>query len=139
MLNFSLNPGHIAALTVINFMFSWAWYSPLLFGKPFMQALGIAPNREMSEEDKKRMPLLMANGLFSSLAVTVALQVLVLSVNAGDFLQGALVGLLCWLGFSLTGGLGTLWEKRSTTLVKINAGLALVSYAVFAGVLAAWH
>jgi hypothetical protein len=139
MLNFGISYGHLAVITVANFLFSWAWYSPLIAGKPFMKALGIKPNRKMTEADKKMMPKLMLNGLFCSFATTFALQVLILSTNAADFAQGATLGALGFFGFALTSGLNTLWEKRKGVLVVIGAGLALVSYAVFGGILAVWH
>jgi hypothetical protein len=142
MLNLSVNYGHVAALTVANFLFSWTWYSPLIAGKPFMKALGIKPNRKMTDADKKAMPMLMANGLFCSLAATWALQVLILStstVTPADFAQGAALGALCAFGFALTSGLNTLWEKRKSVLVQIGAGLAFVSYALTGGILAVWH
>lgn len=142
MLNFGVNYGHVALITVANFIFSWMWYSPLIAGKPFMKALGIKPNRKMTEADKKAMPKLMANGLFCSLAVTWALQVLVLSLSPVvplDFAQGAALGGLAFFGFALTSGLNTLWEKRKGVLVLIGAGLALVSYALTGGILAVWR
>jgi hypothetical protein len=139
MLNLNVPYGHVAALTVASFFLSWAWYSPLLFGKPFMKALGIPEKHEMTEEDKKRMPMLMANGLFCSFAVNWALQVLILSTNTLDWAGGAALGAICWIGFAVTGGLNTLWEKRPTTLIWIGAGLGFVLYAGFGAILAAWR
>jgi hypothetical protein len=139
MINVAVPYGHVAALTLASFILSWVWYSPLLFGKPFMKALGIPENHQMTAEDKKRFPMLMANGLFCSFAMVWSLQVLILSVNVMDWAGGAVLGAVLWFGFGLTGGLNTLWEKRSTTLIWIGAGNSLFSYAVFGAILAAWR
>jgi len=139
MLRFEINFVQLLAVAMVNFIFSWIWFSPVLFGKPFMKALGIAPGHRMTEAEKKRMPLLMANGLFCSFLLSGALQVLCHSVGAADFGQGALTGLVAWLGFALTGSLGTLWEGRSMTLILISNGLYLVTYSIFGGVIAVWH
>ena len=141
MLNFNIHWGHVAALTVFNFLFSWAWYSPLLFAKPWMKALGMDPNRDMkdmSEEEKKKMPLLMANGLAASLIKVWALAVLVLSLGAPDFMAGAVIGLLAWFGLTLTASLDTLWEGRKGIVLVINNGLFILTAMVYGGILAAW-
>ena len=140
MLKLELNLTQFFVIALANFILGWLWYSPLLFVKPWMKALGLDPNkREMSQKDKERMPMLFAGAIISSLALSFALQVLVHSVGAADFMQGAVLGLLLWLGFALTTSLGTLWEGRSGIVIQINNGNYLVSYVLFAGILAAWH
>ncbi len=138
MLHFDIPWIQLLAVAFANFILSWLWFSPVLFGKPFMKVLGIPEGHQMTEAEKKKMPLLMANGLFCSLLLSGALQVLCRSLGAVNFVQGALVGILVWAGFALTGSLGTLWEGRSITLVYISNGLYLFSYTVFGGIIAVW-
>jgi len=139
MIHFNIQWIQLAVVAFANFILSWLWYSPVLFGKPFMKVLGIPEGHQMSEAEKKKMPLLMANGLFCSLLLSGALQVLCRSLGAVEFAQGAEIGILVWAGFALTGSLGTLWENRSMTLIKISNGLYLFSYAVFGGIVAVWR
>ena len=142
MLNFGVNYGHVAALAVVNFFLSWIWYSPLLFARPWMIALGKDPDRgmqDMTEAEKKMMPFLFANGFISSFLLAFALAVVVASVGAKDFGGGACAGLVAWIGFSLTGSLGTLWEGRHPKVLLINNGLFALTYIAFGGILAAWN
>jgi len=139
MLKFELTLTPFFCIALANFVFSWLWYSPLLFAKPWAKALGMDMNRKMTDAEKKKMPLLFAGAIFSSFALSLVLQVLVRSVGATDFSQGAALGTLCWLGFALTGSLGTLWEGRKTLVLVVNNGLFLLTYTVFGGILAAWH
>ena len=139
MFHFEIQWVQLLAVAFANFILSWLWYSPVLFGKPFMKVLGIPEGHQMTEAEKKKMPFLMANGFFCSLLLSFVLQVFCRSLGAADFVQGALVGILAWAGFALTGSLGTLWENRSMTLIKISNGLYLLAYAVFGGIIAVWH
>jgi hypothetical protein len=139
MINFEINLSQFFVIALINFFFGWAWYSPLLFAKPWMKALKINPERMMSKESKEKMPKLFAGAIISTFAFSFVLQVLVHSMGAQDFVHGAMIGVLAWLGFALTSSLGTLWEGRSAIVVVINNGLFIVSYAIFGGLLAVWH
>lgn len=54
MIDFSVTVLPLVVLAVFNFFISWAWYSPLLFAKARMEALGIDLEQKMNEEEKKR-------------------------------------------------------------------------------------
>ncbi len=138
MLDFSVSIIPLVVLSLVNFIFSWLWYSPVLFAKPWMKALGIDEKREMTEEDKKKMPFLFLNGLIASLLLVYALQVVVHSLKATDFFSGVHIGLVIWFGFALTHSLNTLWEGRKVTVLLINNGLFLLTYVLYAGILAVW-
>lgn len=142
MLQVSVPTSHIAAIAVANFFLSWIWYSPLLFARPWMKALGLDPDRgmkDMSEAEKRKLPWLMLNGLVSSTLKALLLSVAVASLGAQSFGDGALIGALAWAGFILPSSLDTLWEGRKGLVLLINNALFVLSYAVFGGILAAWH
>jgi hypothetical protein len=139
MLRFDINIVQLLVIALANFFLGWLWYSPLLFAKPWSKALGMDMSKPMSEEAKKKMPLLFGGAIVSSFALSFALQVLVHSLGAQDFASGALLGGLLWLGVSLPVLLGTLWEGRKGLVVAINLGNYGVSAIVFSGILAAWH
>ena len=138
MLDFHVSWLPLAVLSFANFVLSWLWYSPLLFAKPWMKALGIDPQHQMSEAEKKRMPFLFLNGIAASVLVVYGMMVLVNSVGAASFAQGALAGLFVWAGFALTHSMSTMWEGRKIVVLVINNGLFLLSYAVYGGILAVW-
>ncbi len=139
MVDFTVSVVPLVVLSLFNFVFSWIWYSPVLFAKPWMKALGIDPKRVMTDEDKKKMPWLFANGIIASFLVVYAMMVMVHSLKAASFAAGIGVGAIIWAGFALTHSLNTLWEGRKPLVLVINNGLFLISYALYGGVLAVWH
>ncbi|OHD23268.1 MAG: hypothetical protein A2Y38_24355 [Spirochaetes bacterium GWB1_59_5] len=138
MLDFSVAIAPLVVLSLVNFVLSWVWYSPLLFATPWMKALGMDGKHEMSEAEKKAMPWLFVNGFVASLLVVYGMMVLVNSIGAASFAQGSLVGLVVWAGFALTHSLNTLWEGRKSIVLVINNGLFLLSYVLYGGILAVW-
>jgi len=138
MLDFHVSFVPLIVLSLANFVLSWLWYSPVLFAKPWMKALGIEQNHEMTDAEKKAMPWLFVNGLGASLLVVYGMMVLVNSLGASGFLQGALAGLVVWAGFAVTHSLNTLWEGRKPVVLVINNGLFLLTYAVYGGILSVW-
>jgi hypothetical protein len=139
MLQFEVSVLPLVAIAVVNFFLSWIWYSPLLFMKPWAKALGTYGKTGMTEAEKKAMPFLYLSGLVSSLLLSYGLQVVVHSVGAKGFWGGFLVGVVIWAAFALTHSLSTLWEGRKPTVLVINNGLYLLTYAVFGGVVAVWR
>jgi hypothetical protein len=139
MIDFSLSPLPFVVLSLANFALSWVWYSPLLFAKPWMRALGKEAGHQMSEEERRAMPLLFASGLLSSCLFVYGLMVAVHSLGCTDFLSGACLGALLWLFFVLTHSLNTLWEGRRALVLLINNGLFLLTYAGFGGLFAIWR
>jgi hypothetical protein len=139
MIDFSVSAAPLVVLAVCNFFLSWIWYSPMLFAKPWMRALGIDPKRVMTAEDKKKMPVLFLSGIIASFLVVYGMMVIVHSLKATGFLSGMGAGVVVWAGFALTHSLNTLWEGRKPTVLVINNGLFLVTYALFGGILAVWR
>lgn len=139
MLDFTVSPLPLVVVAAVNFILSWLWYSPLLFMKPWAQALGTYGKTEMTEEEKKAMPFLFLSAVVVSFILSYGLQVVVHSIGAETFLQGVLVGIVLWAVFALTHSLNTLWEGRKPIVLAINNGLFLVTYALFSGIVAVWR
>jgi hypothetical protein len=139
MLDFRVTILPLAVLSVVNFFFSWIWYSPLLFAKPWMKALGIDPKHQMTEEEKRKMPGLFMNGFAASVLVVYGMMVLVKSMRLNSFISGLTAGVVIWIGFALTHSLNTLWEGRKPAVLVINNGLFLITYALYGGILAVWR
>jgi hypothetical protein len=139
MIDFNVSIMPLVVLTVANFFLSWVWYSPLLFAKPWMKALGIDPKHTMTEEDKKKMPWLFLSGIVASFLVVYGMMVIVHNLKATGFFSGAGIGAILWAGFALTHSLNTLWEGRKPVVLIINNGLFLLTYALYGGILAIWR
>jgi hypothetical protein len=139
MLDFSVSPLPLVVIAFVNFVLSWLWYSPMLFAAPWQKALGVPEGHKITEEEKRKMPGLFISGIVSSFLLSYALQVIVHSVGAVSFAQGLVAGLALWCGFALTHSLSTLWEGRSPTVLLINNGLFLLTYALFGALVAVWR
>ncbi|MGH7441410.1 MAG: DUF1761 domain-containing protein, partial [bacterium] len=115
MPNVSVQFSHVLLFTVASFLLSWFWYSRFAFAKPWCLALKRDPERggkDMSPEERRRMPLLLLAALLSSFLKILVLAAAVAGLNARTAASGAVVGVLAWLGFTLSSSLDTLWEGR---------------------------
>lgn len=141
MLQFQLQWPQFLALALANFMLGWLWYSPVApWFKAWAKGAGVNPDpKKMSKADKARMPWLFGGAIVSSFALSLVLQLIVRSLGAQAFGQGAVIGLALWAGLCVPVLLGTLWEGRKAVVVAINAGNYLFICAVFGGVLAVWR
>lgn len=120
---------HILAIiitTIVLMALGMLWYSPLLFGKPWMKAMG------MDEKDCKKegMWKYVVSELIVTLAVVVLFNHLLMHLAAGVPIMCA--ALFVW-GFVLLAMISTnIWEKKSWTLVLIGASFRLVAFVVTA-------
>lgn len=141
MLNWTLQWPQFLALALANFMLGWLWYSPVApWFKAWVKATGLKPDpKKMSKADKARMPYLFGGAIVSSFLLSLVIQVLVRTLNAQGFAQGALIGVALWAGLVIPVLLGTLWEGRKAMVAAINAGNYLFVCAAFGGILAVWR
>jgi hypothetical protein len=138
MLDFRFSWLPFVLVAVANFILSWLYYSPAVpWFKAWQKGIGMDPGkREMTEEDRRAMPRLMGGAAIATLLFSYGLQVLVHSVKAETFLQGALVGFLAWVAFSVTHSLNTQFEGRRPIVLVINNALYLLTYGCFGGLVA---
>lgn len=138
-----LGPSWLPLLLVAlsNFLLSWLCYSPAMpWFKAWAAGVGMDLSRkEMTEAERKAMPLLMGGALLSSLLLSYGLQVLAHSVGATTFGGGAALGLVAWFAFALTQALNSRFEGRKPAVLLINLGLYLVTYSLFGGLVAVWR
>jgi hypothetical protein len=139
MINFNLSFFPLVVLSLVNFVLSWIWYSPLLFAKPWMKALGIDEKHEMSEAEKRKMSFLFISGIVSSFLFVSVLMIIINSLQITDFIKGMLAGFIVWIGFVVTHSLNTLWEGRKLKVLIINNGLFCLTYILFGGIIAIWQ
>jgi hypothetical protein len=111
------------------------WYSPAVFAKPWMAALGIVP-----DPSKKNSMIGMISSFIGDLLVAFALLHVVRWSEASTWLTGAFVGFLCWLGFiAATQFPQGIYEGRPMKLFWINSGYWLVGLLIVGSLLAAWR
>jgi hypothetical protein len=124
---------------LVSALFLWflgaTWYSPALFAKPWMAALGISPGHP-----KKGLALGMVSSLIGDLFVALILLHFILWSGASTYLMGAFVGFICWLGFFAAIQLPQgIYESRPFRLFAINGGYWLVGLLVIGALLAVWR
>lgn len=128
------NPWAILTATAVGFLLGGLWYGPL-FGRAWLAAVG------KTEEDLKggsAAPFVLSAFTAAATATLLAMLVVALDVQAAG--PGALLGLLCGLGFTAASMASDYafcgWGARLWT---IQAGYR-VSYSVIMGaILGAWR
>jgi len=134
---------HISNASILAILvcgvFQWflgaAWYSPALFAKPWMAALGIVPDGE-----KKGLVFGMICSLIASLLLSFVLWHMVSWARVDNWGAGAFIGFLCWLGFVAAPQFPQgIYERRPARLFLINTGYWLVCMVVTGAVLVVWR
>jgi hypothetical protein len=130
------NPWAILVSALILWMLGAVWYSPVLFAKPWMNALSIVPD----PSKKNSMIAGMISSLLCDVLVAFALAHMVMWIDAERFAGGAFVGFICWFGFiAATQFPQGIYEGRPTRLFWINSGYWLVGLLIIGGVIAVWR
>jgi hypothetical protein len=109
------------------------WYSPALFAGPWMRAVGRA------EDELGGMGVGYVISAVTAVLSSYALARIERWAEVDDLWNGALVGLLAWVGF-VAGVLAvtTYFGGRPHALWMINAGYQLVSLVVMGAILGVW-
>jgi Protein of unknown function (DUF1761) len=111
------------------------WYSPFLFG-PLWARMNECSQRQMRRRLVFMLPL---EFLCSFIIAFVLAQVLNLA-GALDWVMGALVGFLAWLGFIAASTPNqVLYACKPLRLWMIDAGFCLASLLVMGVLIATWH
>ncbi|HKE18716.1 MAG TPA: DUF1761 domain-containing protein [Kofleriaceae bacterium] len=124
---------YLAALVaaLAGFLIGGVWYSPILFARAWMREAGL------KEEE--------LHGLGKTYASALVMTA-VAAINLAFFLGpdpsvtwGATAGALAGIGWVAT-ALATifLFERRSTTLILIDAGYLAVAYTAMGAIIGAW-
>ncbi len=114
-----------------------AWYSPILFAKPWMALLGISPD---PSKKNKGMIAGMISSFIGDLILSLMLAHVVLWSGADGYGAGALIGLIVWLGFFAAPSFPQgIYEGRPFKLFAINMGYWLLGLTIVGGLLAVWR
>lgn len=119
----------VAAMLVGGF-----WYSPVLFGKPWMREMGKNP------DDMKGIAFPLKEMAIQFIASLVLAFVLALFIyRQATVGEAVTLALWIWVGFYVTLQLNSvLWEGRSWKLYFINIAQSLVTLVLMAVVIGLW-
>lgn len=131
-----MNPWAILTGGVVFWILGAAWFSPVLFAKPWMSLLGM----KKTEGRRPGMLLAMTAALICDVVIAFMLAHLIMWANATSFAWGAIIGVIAWVGFIAAPSLPQgMFEGRPFKLFAINAGYWLVGLILVGGMLAVWH
>ncbi len=133
MQDVDLNWLAIVAAAFVPMVVGALWYSPILFARPWMRAVGRSPEELTGASLGYGLSALMA------VVTSYALARIVRWAEVDDLLNGALVGALAWLGFVATIlAVSTYFGGRPRTLWAIDAAYWLVSLVMLGAIHGAW-
>ena len=130
----------VALAAVATMIVGFLWYSPLLFAKPWMLAMGYDPeDKAKLAEMQKGAGVMYSIALVASLVSAFVLAKILVGMTIASSLYGMKVGFAVWLAFVATVQLtDKLFGQRPTKLFLINTGYQLVCYVVMGAILGKW-
>jgi len=130
----SINWPAVVVATVVAFAIGGLWYSDTLFGKAWLEEVGL------NEEDVNKANMVRTFSGAFLLEFFAVLAVAVLIGTDGSWLSGLSSGLLIGIFWITTAyGVTYLFEQRSMRLFLINAGYNVVLFAAVGTIIGAWH
>lgn len=123
---------------VATMIVGFLWYSPLLFAKPWMLAMGYDPSDKAGlDAMRKGAAKLYGISFLASLVSAFVLGKVVVVTTVTTIPYGMKVGFAMWLGFVVTVQLtDMLFARKPIKLFLINTGYQLVCYVMMGAILA---
>jgi surface polysaccharide O-acyltransferase-like enzyme len=130
----------VLVAAVATMVMGFLWYSPFLFARPWMLAMGYDPdNKAKLDEMRKSAGKSYALSFVASLVAAFVLGKIIDVATVDSALYGMKIGFAVWLGFVTTVQLtAKLFGNQPTKLYLINTGYQLVCYLVMGAILAVW-
>ena len=133
----TLNYLAILVAALASMVIGFVWYSPVLFGKPWMKLMGWNEHT-MKEKSSKAGPAYIMM-LVSSLVMAYVLAHLVRFLDAKTWQDALMIAFWTWLGFIVTtGSSAVIWEGKPVNLFMINVFYSLADVAAMAVILTYW-
>ena len=121
----------VIVAAVAGIIVGFVWYAPQVLGRRWAQASGI----ELPQPGQAP-PLTYVGAVVTAGLTAYVLAVLSRGLGAKTLADGAILGVIVWLGFVATWlASGVFFERRSTEWWAINAGQAIVSLVVMGAII----
>ena len=130
----------VIVAAIASMAIGFLWYSPLLFARAWMRAMGYDPEDKVKlAEMQKGAGLMYAGALLAGLASAFVLAKIVEITTVNAALYGMKVGFAMWAGFVTTVQFTAfLFERKPFRLYAINTGYQLTCYLAMGAILAVW-
>ena len=127
----------ILLAAIANMILGMLWYNPLVFGKTWMKLTNIKP-ADIARMKKTGSTTKAYLSSFLAAIITAYVLAIFLKMSAASTTaEGAVVGLLAWLGFVATTSLGDyLYACKPKQLYWLNNGYNLISFILMAMIVA---
>ena len=113
------------------------WYSPVLFGKPWMKLKGYTETS--LKEAQKKMGGKYALTFVASIVSAFVLDWIINEMQITSVSGGAWIGFLVWIGFVMTTQLGSwIFSENKKELYFIDTGYQLVGFILMGAILGMW-
>lgn len=121
----------VIVAAVAGIIVGFIWYAPQVFGRRWARATGV----ELPQPGQVQ-PVTYAGAVVITAVTAYVLALLSQGLGAATLVDGAIVGILVWLGFVATWlASGVFFERRSTEWWAINAGQAIVSLVIMGAII----
>ncbi|MFI5164080.1 MAG: DUF1761 domain-containing protein [Bacteroidia bacterium] len=132
----------VAVSAIAYFALGAIWFNPKVFGTIWMQGHGIA---NPTEEDKKRMPMMMATTFVLCFIAVIAMAYFSYAVNSlhsgpATWMRGVKIGAIAGVGFTSVGiAMNHIYTRKSFTLIFIDSAYHVVGMIVSGIILSVWR
>src|SRR4029077_9337760 len=140
MIFMDVNLWSVLVAAIATMVLGFLWYSPMLFARPWMVAMGYDPeDKPRMQEMQKSAGKSYAISFVASLVSAFILSKIIPVTTVNTALHGMKIGFVVWLGFVTTVQLtAKLFGNQPTKLYLINTGYQLVCYLAMGAILAVW-
>ncbi len=133
-----INYWAVLVAAIVSMVIGGLWYSPVLFGKLWMQLSGIT-QKQIAEAKKKSMTKAYVLQFIASLIMACTLAHVFSLLNVTTLSYALETMFFLWLGFIATVMVGkVLWEGKSWSLYLLDATHYLVTFFAMSLVLFYW-
>ena len=129
----------IIVSSVIAFIIGALWYSPILFGKQWIEL----NKMDCPDGDASKTKSMWKLYVSQFVCTFITFYILSYIVNATGMIggsSGALLGFIIWLGFIATNAVSSfLWENKPIKLILIGSASVLVNLVIGGAIIGAWR
>ena len=123
--------------SIAYFMQGMIWFNPNVFGKAWMEGHKMSAP---TDEDKKRMPMIMIMTLVMCFISVVCLAYFVKALDIHTWMMGAKIGLICGAGFSaISVAMSHMYTKKSMMVTVVDSLFHVCGLVISGIILSVWH
>ena len=135
---YTINFWPILISAITSFGIGALWYSPMLFGKEWMELMKLNSS-DINSIGTKSMAGSYAIHIIANIVSFGVLAFIIAISSATGASDGAFIGFIAWLGFAAPIAVSNLlWRRDSIKLVAIDTLQILIGLIVSGAIIGAW-